>query len=420
MSDRLDALRRASAAAPDDLVLQRMLAEELDAAGERAEAVEAWLVLLQKEAIPVERLIPAGRAALAEGELDAAAQFLAAARRRGIVEGVSALAEALDAARADSGVLRLVPRPAGGERAAAPADAPGEVEAAPKVKFGDVGGLDEVKKLLHRRILLPLERKELFERFRRKAGGGILLYGPPGCGKTLLARAVAGETGRPFVNVRIEEVLDPWLGMSERNLHDAFERARAEAPSVLFLDEIDALAFTRRRHHGNTLRTLVDQLLQELDAIGAENRDLLVLAATNAPWDVEEAMQRPGRFDRAVFVPPPDRAARLSILQAQLADRPTGTVDLKALAERTALFSGADLVALVERAVDEAIETALTSSADVEGRVEKAHLETALASMVPTTLDWIEQARTFVEFANRSERWRDVAAWLRSKEARKS
>jgi SpoVK/Ycf46/Vps4 family AAA+-type ATPase len=245
----------------------------------------------------------------------------------------------------------------------------------------------------------------------------VLLYGPPGCGKTLLARATAGECGLPFLNLRIEEVVDPWFGMSERRLHDAFERARSSAPAVLFLDELDAIGYARRRTQGGPGRMLVDQLLQELDTNGTSGASVLVLAATNAPWDLDDAIVRPGRFDRTVFVPPPDAAGRAEILRVVLADRPTGTLDLEKVAAAARLFSGADLAALVERAIDTAIEDTLAGHA--EPVVTAQHLDAALRDLRPSTLDWLDQARGFVEFANQSERWADVATFLRTAEVKR-
>jgi SpoVK/Ycf46/Vps4 family AAA+-type ATPase len=232
----------------------------------------------------------------------------------------------------------------------------------------------------------------------------------------LLARATAGECGLPFSNVRIEDILDPYYGISERNLHDAFVQARRFAPCVLFLDELDAVAFARRKHHGNVGRQLVDQLLQELDAIGADNDNILVLAATNAPWDVDEAMKRPGRFDRVVFVPPPDAPARERVLELHLAGRPTDAIDVGRIAKRTPLFSGADLGALVERAVDLVIDEALERGE--ERPLTTDDLEQALDDMRPSTLEWIATARNYVEFANQSGRYDEVAAFLVSREAR--
>jgi transitional endoplasmic reticulum ATPase len=193
-------------------------------------------------------------------------------------------------------------------------------------------------------------------------------------------------------------------------------QARRFAPCVLFLDELDAIAFARRKHSGSVGRSLVDQLLQELDAIGSENENILVLAATNAPWDVDEAMKRPGRFDRVVFVPPPDPAARERILALHLSDRPADNVDTARLAKQTPLFSGADLRALVERAVDLVIDDALETGD--ERRLRTDDLERALQGMRPSTLEWIATARNYVEFANQGGRYDEVASFLVSREAR--
>jgi SpoVK/Ycf46/Vps4 family AAA+-type ATPase len=185
---------------------------------------------------------------------------------------------------------------------------------------------------------------------------------------------------------------------------------------VLFLDELDAIGFARRKHVGSAGRPLVDQLLQELDSIGSENEGILVLAATNAPWDVDEALKRPGRFDRTLFVPPPDEAARLRILELALRSRPADGVDTKRLAKQSGLFSGADLSALVERAVDAVIDEVLDAGDDRP--LQMRHFERALAGMRPTTLEWLSTARNYVDFANQGGHYDEVRSFLVSREAR--
>jgi SpoVK/Ycf46/Vps4 family AAA+-type ATPase len=231
-----------------------------------------------------------------------------------------------------------------------------------------------------------------------------------------LARATAGEIELPFFNVRIEEILDPYHGQSERNLHLAFNQARQAIPSVLFLDELDAIGFARRKRTSSFGRSLVDQVLQELDAIGAENQELLVLGATNAPWDLDDALLRPGRFDRRIFVPPPDGKARERILNIMLQGLPTSGLRLGNLAKDTPLFSGADIKAIVNQAVDMVIEEALESGE--EPPLAMKHLEAARKDIRPTTLEWLERAQNYVEFANQDKRYDEIAMYMRNREVR--
>jgi transitional endoplasmic reticulum ATPase len=410
--DRVGGLRRALEQAPENHALRLLLAETLEREGDAAQAAEQYAVLLELGQLPPESLVGAGWTALEAERLDLADRLAAAAESAGLDEAGPLRAEVESRRESEEPVLELVPL-------AVDADPPREwapLEPEETVTFDEIGGLADVKKTISRAIILPFQRPDLYERYGRRAGGGVLLYGPPGVGKTLLARATAGECGLPFFNVRIEEILDPYLGRSERNLHDAFEHARANAPCVLFVDELDALAFSRRRHVGSAARPLVDMLLQELDAIGATNDNLLVLAATNVPWDVDEGLKRPGRFDRLVFVPPPDEEARRAILEIHLRGRPAERLDLRSLAKRTPLFSGADLRALVERAVDQVIDAALDAGEELP--VTDAHLDHALAGMRPSTLDWLSTARNYVEFANHGGLYDDVASFLKTREAK--
>jgi len=415
-SDRVEGLRRALEATPDNHALRLLLAETLSDEGDAAAAVEEFDRLFAEQQLPAESLLEAGRAALEAGRQDRAQVFADAATENGLIDEASELKSEIDASLGLKGMVPML-RPGGGLDAAGdeePAEL--ELDAERAVTFADVGGLDDVKKTINRTIILPYQRHDLYEKYKRGAGGGVLLFGPPGCGKTLLARATAGECGLPFSNVRIEEILDPYFGVSEQKLHDAFVQARRFAPCVLFLDELDAIAYARRKHTSNVGRPLVDQLLQELDAIGADNEGVLVLAATNAPWDVDEAMKRPGRFDRMVFVPPPDEPARARILELQLEGRPASGVDVKKIAKKTRLFSGADLRALAERAVDVVIDEALESGKERE--LTNGDLETALKGMRPSTLEWLSTARNYVDFANQGGRYDEVAAFLVSREVK--
>ncbi len=282
-----------------------------------------------------------------------------------------------------------------------------------RVTFADVGGLDEIKKQIRRRILTPFQKPTLFQRFAKKAGGGVLLYGPPGCGKTLLARATAGECGATFFNVAVSDVLDMYIGESERKLHALFDQARRSKPAVLFFDEVEALGGKRQYNREATSAKLVSQFLSELDGFAQDNDGVLILAATNVPWAVDPAFRRPGRFDRVLFVPPPDVVARRDIIAGLLAIRPTsGAIDIDFIARNTGGFSGADLASVVETATDEAIEASIDRGEEVP--LDEALLKAALKLTRPTTLEWLSTARNYARYANEGGQYDDVLTFLKN------
>ena len=286
-------------------------------------------------------------------------------------------------------------------------------ETATPLRFADVGGLDEVKKQITRRIVTPFRKPSLFAKYRRKAGGGVLLFGPPGCGKTLLARATAGECEARFVNVPVVDVVDKYLGEAERKLAAIFADARRDTPTVLFFDELEALAGSRSGIAHQSQVSLVSTFLAEMDGFADNNEGVLILAATNMPWGVDAAFRRPGRFDRVQFVPPPDRAARARILEIHMAGRPIDrAVDVEAIAAAPAGFSGADLVNLVNTAVDLAIEESLASGA--EHPVGRDHFAEAQREVRPTTLEWLTTARNYAKYSNAGGQYDDVAAFLKA------
>ncbi|WP_394825276.1 AAA family ATPase [Pendulispora albinea] len=279
------------------------------------------------------------------------------------------------------------------------------------VTFDDVGGLTDVKKQIERRIIVPFQKPSLFQRFKKRVGGGILLYGPPGCGKTLLARATAGECKATFFNVAIHDILDMYIGESERKLHAIFDKARASTPAVLFFDELEALAGKRQHTREATSAKLVSQFLSEMDGFTQNNAGVLILGATNVPWAVDAAFRRPGRFDRVLFVPPPDKVARAAILRHLLEARPTEDIDADAIASKTSGFSGADLEHLIETASDEAIEASLASGSEVP--IAQRHLVAALRDVKPTTLEWLTTARNYARYANEGGQYDDVLDFLK-------
>jgi transitional endoplasmic reticulum ATPase len=259
----------------------------------------------------------------------------------------------------------------------------------PKTTFDDIGGLEEAKQEVTRAVQWPLTAPELFAELDIEPPAGVLLYGPPGTGKTLLARAVASTSDANFVAVNGPELMNRYVGESERAVRRVFEQARSNSPSVLFFDEIDGIGATRTEDDNSpATERVVSQLLTELD--GVERRGgVTVLGATNRPGRLDEALLRPGRFDRVVSVPMPDREARTEIFRIHLPDRAATAFDIDALAQRTEGYTGSDIAAVVREAGLLAIESRVDDDAatGVEGsrvRIEPAHLRQALDTVDPS------------------------------------
>lgn len=281
-----------------------------------------------------------------------------------------------------------------------------------RVRFSSIVGMESLKQTIRLKIIEPYLNPGLFERFRASSGGGILLYGPPGCGKTMIARAVANECNAAFISVGISDVLNMWLGESERNLAALFDKARLQKPCVLFFDELDALAYSRSKAGSASARTVVNEFLTQLDGMGRENRGVLVLAATNMPWDVDPAMKRPGRFSRQIFVPPPDMAARRAMLEIKLTGVPVGQLDLDVLASKTEQFSGADIDGLLEMAKESALTDSLASGK--ERSLEQSDFDAALSQLQSSTLEWLRTVRNVVKYAGDDGTYKDVERYLKS------
>ncbi|MGI5293095.1 ATP-binding protein [Nonomuraea polychroma] len=424
----LQTLREAARLSPGNLPLRRHLAEQLLHKGYLAEAeaeYRAALVLAPKDADITaglaETFVRQGAygAALAALEplLDApecppTLSVLCARALLGEGDAVAAAfryhdAVSRDPSVADTELAALLAVPAepqtSGQEGA-------EVEPS-RIGFADVAGMDAVKESLRVKLLLPFQQPQLFAAFGKRAGGGLLLYGPPGVGKTHLARAAAGELGAAFVNVGLADILDMYVGSSERNLRATFDLARRNRPCVLFFDEVDALAARRSDMQAHN-RQLVNQFLAELDGVDQHaNEGLLVLAATNAPWYIDHAFRRPGRFDQLVFVPPPDAAARAAILRILCRDKPLADMDFDAVARATEHFVGADLKGAVDRAVEAKLRQSIAAGRPLP--LSTADLLAAAKGTTPTAArEWLATARNYVLHANDSGVWDELAPWI--------
>lgn len=286
----------------------------------------------------------------------------------------------------------------------------GEVER-PATNFAEVGGMEAVKEEIRLKIVYPLKNPQVYAAYGKKIGGGVLLYGPPGCGKTHLARATAGEISASFLSIGINDILDMWIGSSERNLHELFEKARRNRPCVLFVDEVDALCGKRSDMKHSGARFLINQFLAELDGIERNNEGMMILAATNSPWHMDSAFLRPGRFDRVIFIPPPDAPAREAILRIHCKGKPLADVDFVHLAKLTENFSGADLQAVVDRAIEGKLQQALKTG--VPTPLSTADLKAAVKAIKPTSADWFATAKNFALYANQSGLYDDILAHLK-------
>ena len=281
----------------------------------------------------------------------------------------------------------------------------------PDINFSDVGGLDAIKKEIDLKIIKPIDNAELYAAYGKKIGGGILLYGPPGCGKTFLAKATAGEINAGFINVSLNDILDMWHGNSEKNLHNIFTKARENKPCVVFFDEIDALAAKRSDMLQSAGKKVINQFLSELDGIQHDNDGILIIGATNTPWHLDSAFRRPGRFDRIIFVPPPDLKSKERIIELKLLGKPFMNVDFKKVAKQTKNYSGADINAIVDIAVESKLEEALLSG--IPKPISTKDLLSATEKHKASTVDWFNTAKNYATFANQSGLYDDVLNYIK-------
>lgn len=438
MSDEsplIRSLRAAVAAAPEDVPLRLHFTELLLAEGRHDEAVAQAAVALQHapgdEAVrdlmvramqlptvgtppsaattpPPQAAASAAPSPATDGTRPPAFDWTAAEQEVADVVGPRFAADPADAGNATEAPLSA-------DGSGDPADASAwDIDAPGDVRLADVGGMQQVKDRLEAAFLAPMRNPELRKLYGKSLRGGLLLYGPPGCGKTFIARAVAGELGAGFMSVSLSDILDMYIGTSEKNVHDIFEAARRQAPCVVFLDELDALGAKRSRTHHSGLRNVVNQLLTELDGINAaQNEGVFVLAATNVPWDVDLALRRPGRLDRTLLVLPPDAPAREAILRYHLRERPIESVDLGKIVKVTEDFSGADLAHVCESAAEYALlDSARSGTVRMIGTKD---LLNAAKQIKPSSESWFASARNVAMFANDGGMYDDLVAYLKKK-----
>ena len=401
--------REALALAPNSNPLKLGLARAFHQQGKHSHALVIVEDLVKHPNAPARAFILHAKLLAGIGQIEQAV----AEYRRGIeIDGSSADLEfasrlGISASPQESEVVEGKVRAAWGEE---PASAEREIER-PKINFKDVGGMEKVKEEIRLKIIHPLTHADLYKAYGKPIGGGILMYGPPGCGKTWLARATAGEINAAFIAVGINDVLDMWIGNSEKNLHELFEQARRNKPCVLFFDEVDALGASRgdMRHHAG--RQLINQFLSEMDGVKTSNEGVLILAATNAPWHLDSAFRRPGRFDRILFVPPPDSPARAAILRLQCRGKPVEDIDYDHLAKKTDNFSGADLKALVDVAIESKLREAM--KAGIPKPLSTRDLATAAGTLKATTKEWFATARNYALYSNQGGIYDDILQYLK-------
>ncbi len=452
----LDSLRNAVTAMPDDVPLRLHLATLLLRGGQRDEAVRHLGAVLQREPGNGEALamltsgapgasgppVPAGppvqagprpgddsprdrsgepaRSAGADGDAAAARSPMTPRFRPAPAAGPpprpGSPADGYDWSQAEDELRDVLPAMFVGEAGSVSAglDEAGAYDAEHTgLTLADVAGLDEVKKRLEAAFLAPMRNPELRKLYGKSLRGGLLLYGPPGCGKTFVARAVAGELGARFITVSFADLIDMFVGRSERNIHDLFEVARRNAPCVVFLDEVDAIGQKRSQLRNTPMRSAVNQLLLELDDVASDNTGVFLLAATNHPWDVDSALRRPGRFDRTLLVLPPDGPAREGVFRFHLRDRPVAGIDLARLSKLTDGYSGADIAHVCETSAERAL---LDSVSRGEPRmIGQADLEASIVEVKPSLGTWFETARNVALFANEGGAYDDLVAYLRKR-----
>lgn len=277
------------------------------------------------------------------------------------------------------------------------------VKEKPKLRFDDVAGLEDVKTDIKLKMLYPFAHPELAQKFGIRAGGGVLLYGPPGTGKTMLAKATAGEIDAAFFVISPADILSKWVGEAEQNIKKLFDEAAQQPRSIIFIDEIEALVPARRDEGNSVMQRVVPQILQSIEGFGkAGNGATMLMGATNVPWQLDPAMMRPGRFDEKIYIPLPDRPARLKLLEIYLGKRPLASdVKFETLVDELNGYSGADIRYICDRSAVIPFMAAAASDADDDSQhvITNGIIQDVIADTPRSVTQ--EMLKRFEEFSER-------------------
>lgn len=278
----------------------------------------------------------------------------------------------------------------------------------PKIKFSDVAGLEDVKKAITIRMINPIKYPDKYKMYGKKTGGGVLLYGPPGTGKTMIAKAIANEVGAKFYAVKGSDIVSKWVGDSEKNINSLFQEANKQDRAIIFIDEMDSLIGKRGLDTHNDKR--VNEFLQQIDGFAGRNPNLLLLGATNRPWDIDSAAMRSGRFSQKIYLPLPDAPARKFMIEKNMKGVPIAKdFDIDRIVEQTEMYSGADIEELCDRAKDEPLLKAIATDSVI--LVTNKDFDDVLEKMPPSVTE--KELKQFEEYNN------EINSYIKNKKDKK-
>lgn len=278
----------------------------------------------------------------------------------------------------------------------------------PKIKFSDVAGLEDVKKAITIRMINPIRYPDKYKMYGKKTGGGVLLYGPPGTGKTMIAKAIANEVGAKFYAVKGSDIVSKWVGDSEKNINSLFQEANKQDRAIIFIDEMDSLIGRRGLDTHNDKR--VNEFLQQIDGFAGRNPNLLLLGATNRPWDIDSAAMRSGRFSQKIYLPLPDAPARKFMIEKNMKGVPVAKdFDVDKIVAQTEMYSGADIEELCDRAKDEPLLKAIATDSII--LVTNKDFDDVLEKMPPSVTP--KELKQFEEYNN------EINGYIKNKKAKK-